>query len=143
MASHHPSLPGGATPLALHPGLSTQRPAAPQLSSPCFSFLVEVEGLLPESFFPWDMLCVQMNFTICTTFLWQGVWVNVEVEHSFTDVRREFRFEAGVYSTFLQLVAICSWAAPHPNLCMSRGASQSEAESQRRGLGSGSGLGLP
>lgn len=54
---------------------------------------------MPGRFFPWDTLYVQMMFAVCTTFLWQGVWVGVEAWYSFTDVRREFRFEAGVYST--------------------------------------------
>lgn len=37
---------------------------------------VAVAGKGPwfERVFPWDMLCVQMKFAVCTTFLWQGVW---------------------------------------------------------------------
>lgn len=91
----------GGPPLLLHLGLSAQRPAAPHLPSLCtFHFLAKAgEGLLPGQFFPWDALCVQMRFSVCTTFLWQGVWVGVDAWYSFTDVRREFTFEAGVYST--------------------------------------------
>ena len=100
-----------------------------------FPFLAEAgESLLPGRFSPWDMLCMQMMFAACT-FLWQGVWVGVDAWYSFTDVRREFRFEAGMYSTSFQLAPICSWATPRPNPCTSCGASQSQAESQRLGVG--------
>lgn len=61
--------------------------------------------------------------------------VGVDTWCSFTDVRREFRFGACVYSTSRQLAPICSWATPRPNLCTSCGATQSGAESQRLQVG--------
>lgn len=90
---------------------------------------------MPETFFPWDMLCVQMKSAFCTSHLCQGVRVDVDTWRSFADVRREFRLEAGLSSASRQLSPICSWATPGPNLCTSCGASQSRAESQRLGVG--------